>query len=71
VSGTGDGDKFPQSLNDGKNNRLIDWQGLVRRVSEGWYALLNVKHEALRTQCPVTLTVLADDFLAPVRERGF
>jgi hypothetical protein len=26
VSGAGDGDEFPQSLNDRKNNRLINWQ---------------------------------------------
>jgi hypothetical protein len=54
VSGAGNGNEFSQSLNDGKNNRLIDWQVLVR-VSEGWYALLNVKDQVLRAQGPFAL----------------
>ena len=70
VTGAGDGDKFSQSLNDGKNNRLINWQGSVRRVAEGWYALLNVKHQTLRAQCPVTLPVLADDSLCEFEGAG-
>ncbi len=50
MSGAGDGDEFPESLNDRKNNCLINWQGLVRRAAVGWHALTNVKHELLIAQ---------------------
>ena len=56
-------DELRQALNNGQNNRLIDGQILVRRISVGWNALLNVKDQALGAQGPVALSVLAGDFL--------
>lgn len=62
VTRTGDRDEFCQSLNDGKNNGLIDGQGLFR-VSEGWDSLLNVKDQRLRPQGPIALRVVCNDSL--------
>ena len=69
MGGTGDGNELCDSLHDGKNNSLIDWQVLVRRVSVGWYALLNVEDEALRAQCPTAGPVVVHNLLCQ-RERA-